>query len=144
MKASIQSSSDTRVLMVSSFSLIHTPNGGIRMAKMTARTNLTSSSISLFPLLCALNALKAFLASFRRLFFSLFDRFLKSSSADFTSGSGSAVAVVAAGWLAGVGSLAIAGKLAADTDDAETDTTNSNDRNWVVIFFILSILVRQI
>jgi hypothetical protein len=69
---------------------------------------------------------------------------LKSSSADFTSGSGSAVAVVAAGWLAGVGSLAIAGKLAADTDDAETDTTNSNDRNWVVIFFILSILVRQI
>jgi hypothetical protein len=69
---------------------------------------------------------------------------LKSSSADFTSGAGSAAGVVAAGWLAGVGSLATAGKLAADTDDAETDTTNSNDRNWVVIFFILSFLVWQI
>jgi hypothetical protein len=66
--------------------------------------------------------------------------------ADFTvSGEGSALgatgSVAGVGIVANTGTLADTGTVAADTAEAETDTYNRKNRNRVVIFFILSILV---
>jgi len=91
-----------------------------------------------------------------RLFRSLCDRFLNSSRADFTSSElGSDLVELTA---AGAGSAAgceasvagceeegtETGTEAARDADTETDTVNNKARNWVAIFFILSILVEQI
>jgi hypothetical protein len=87
---------------------------------------------------------KRFLASLRRLFFSCFDRFLNSSSADFTvSGDGSAFVVLAVGSLAVAATGSVAGRVAAVKEEAETETINDKNRNRVAIFFILDILVNK-